>query len=634
MKQKNIFKLMIVLAFAGQFTSCDYLDIVPDERAEESDTWKTPDAVKGYLYSCYGYMPNNRQYPGSYWLPEEMTAVTNEAFTTFKYGNYSPVNLSYTSNTWSNVWNGIRQCYMFQQALENVTSVDIPESTLRVYRAESNFLIAYFHFLSLRSYGPTMIIRGIIDQNAPISEFPERSSYDEVVQFINDKLDEAIPDLPDIWSGRDYGRVTRLTALALKSRMYLYAASPLFNGNSEMYADFKSTVDGRPLIAQEYSQEKWQKAADVSLYAIQELEKAGFHLYGDAEAGIPSDDKPGLPNAAQRRLRYTILDFNNNPEIIWADTREDEYYGIQRRTGPRQTKGSYKDERSCVICPTLQAVERFYTQHGLPMDQDVTYNYADRYDYVEAPVNNDGNNYDNGTSAGKVMRLTTEREPRFYAWVGYHNGFFEMGRYDDEDPGNGDPAKRVVQLKMLKNDVHGRGNRDIQYSISGFANKKWSLPVFEGALIDYPMVQFRLGEIYLNYAEALVELNKLDEAKKYIDLIRDRAGIPSVDEAWDEYSTNPGYQNTQEGMRQIVRQERINELYFEGHLFFDCRRWKVAEQFLGMPDRGLNSQAVVEEDFVPMDLPLQRSFHKGQYLMPIPQSEIQKAPQLVQNPYY
>lgn len=148
------------------------------------------------------------------------------------------------------------------------------------------------------------------------------------------------------------------------------------------------------------------------------------------------------------------------------------------------------------------------------------------------------------------------------------------------------------------------------------------------------MVQFRLGEIYLNYAEALVELNKLDEAKKYIDLIRDRAGIPSVDEAWDEYSTNPGYQNTQEGMRQIVRQERINELYFEGHLFFDCRRWKVAEQFLGMPDRGLNSQAVVEEDFVPMDLPLQRSFHKGQYLMPIPQSEIQKAPQLVQNPYY
>ena len=104
--------------------------------------------------------------------------------------------------------------------------------------------------------------------------------------------------------------------------------------------------------------------------------------------------------------------------------------------------------------------------------------------------------------------------------------------------------------------------------------------------------------------------------------------------AWNNYSTNPGYQDTQDGLRQIVRQERINELYFEGHLFFDYRRWKVAEQFVGMPDRGLNTLAETIEDFTPMDLPLQRSFHKGQYLMPIPQDEINKAPQIVQNPYY
>ena len=112
--KKNILKLMMVMALAGQFTSCDYLDIVPDERAQESDTWKTPSSVKGYLYSCYGYMPSPRVYPGSYWLPEEMTAVTKELFTTFKYGTYSPSNLSYTSNTWGTIWNGIRQCYKFK----------------------------------------------------------------------------------------------------------------------------------------------------------------------------------------------------------------------------------------------------------------------------------------------------------------------------------------------------------------------------------------------------------------------------------------------------------------------------------------------------------------------------------------
>lgn len=632
---RKICALMTIVILICKFTSCDYLDIVPDERNQESDTWRNPSAVKGYLYSCYGYMPDVRKYPGSYWLPEEMTSVTKEEFTTFKYGNYGPASLSFTSNTWSTVWNGIRQCYKFKEALTHVASQNISEDIIKLYNAEADFLIAYYHFLSLRCYGPTLIIRGIIDQNTPIAEFPERSSYDEVVDFINNKLDEAIPELPNTWSGNDYGRATRLLALALKSRMYLYAASPLFNGNAEMYNNFKSKIDGRHLISQEFSIEKWQKAADASFFAVQELHKAGFHLYGDAEAGEPSDEKPGLPNKAQRRLRYTILDFDNNPEIIWADTRKDNKYGIQSRSHPRINSGSHASGMGQVIVPTLQSIERFYTKNGLPIDKDKDYNYEERYNYIDAPINNDGNNYDGGSSAGKVMRLCTEREPRFYAWVNYHNGFFEIGRYEDKDPGNGNPEKRAIKTLFLKNDPHGRGNRtDAMYSISGFGNKKWVPPVYEYGNIHYPTVQFRLAEVYLNYAEALVELNRLDEAKFYLNEIRTRAGIPEIDEAWNEHSTMPGYQNTQDGMREIVRQERINELYFEGHLFFDYRRWKVAEKFVGMPDRGLNTNAEKIEDFTPMDLPLQRGFHKGQYLMPIPQSEINKAPQIVQNPYY
>ena len=88
---KKIAKFLIVLGMMGQLSSCDYLDIVPDERAQESDTWKTEGAVRGYLYSCYGYLPANRTFGNSYWLAEELTAVTKELFTTFKYGYYSPV---------------------------------------------------------------------------------------------------------------------------------------------------------------------------------------------------------------------------------------------------------------------------------------------------------------------------------------------------------------------------------------------------------------------------------------------------------------------------------------------------------------------------------------------------------------
>lgn len=629
----KIYQLLVGTFFLFQLTSCNYLDIVPDERSQESDTYNTATAVKGYLYSCYGFMPENRAYPGSYWIPEEVTAVSNEVFTNFKKGTYSPSNLDNTATTWNNIWNGIRQCYMFQSILPKVSPENVNEETKKAYLAESNFLIAYFHFLSLRTYGPTIIIRGALDQNLPTSELPERSSYDEVVQFINDKLDEAIPNLPNTQVASDFGRATRLAGLALKSRMYLYAASPLFNGNSEMYSDFKSPLDGRNLISQEYSVEKWRKCADVTLEAMQELEKAGFHLYSDAEAGEPDDQKPGLPNKAQRRLQYCVMDYNNNREVIWADPRQESRYSIQRRSVLRRIKGSDKDEVGNLIVPTLQSVESFYTKNGLPIEKDKSFDYNDRYTYILAPKNCDGNNY--GDPKGKVMRLHTDREPRFYAWVGYHNGYYEMSKYEDADPGKGNPAKRVVLVQMLRWDAHGQGNRNgVNYSVTGYANKKWAHPGWNGSLVNYPFCLIRLAELYLNYAEALVELNQLDEAKKYIDKIRERAGIPTVDEAWNKYSDAPGYQNTQEGLRDIVRQERMNEFYFEGHKFFDIRRWKIAEKYEGVPDKGLNTLATTIEEFTPIELPAERSFHKGQYLMPIDQNEVNKAPQVVQNPYY
>ena len=153
-------------------------------------------------------------------------------------------------------------------------------------------------------------------------------------------------------------------------------------------------------------------------------------------------------------------------------------------------------------------------------------------------------------------------------------------------------------------------------------------------VIEYPIPLFRLSELYLNYAEALVELDRLSEAKVYLDKVRERAGIPSVDKACQNKYTKNNYQITQEGMREIVRAERMNELYLEGHKFFDIRRWKIAEQHCGMPDRGLNTNATKVEDFTPMDLPVPRNFHKGQYLMPIPYQEINKCPHIVQNPYY
>lgn len=629
MRKLLIFAISLLLA-----TSCDYLDIVPDERATDENTYENTKEVKNFLYSCYAYLPTNRQISNNvFWAfcGGEITHYRKELFTSFNEGEYGPSRIIMTNDCWSPIWQGVRQCYLFLSILDKAKGM-VPQD-VEQYRAEANFLIAYYHFISLRTYGPTLIIDRLFSEDTPYQDFPERSSYDEVVAFIDRKLDEAIPGLAEEHISTDYGRATKYAALALRSRMYLYAASPLFNGNKEMYNDFRSPIDGRPLISLEYDINKWKKCADVTLDAITKMESRGFKLYSDEEAGEPSATKPGLPNKAQRRLRYCVMDYENNKEVIWTDTRQETYYDTQNRSMIRQNKEYLVDAAGC-IAPTLKMVEKFYTKNGLPMNMDKTFDYSGRYSIVPLPANYDGNNYSK-VSTGNSLKQFLDREPRFYAWIGFHNGWVEINRYNGEATGNGDNAKKAVVLHMLNNQEHGRQNRDINYSTSGFNNKKLCHPAFQNGHVNYPFCLFRLAELYLTYAEAMVEMGDLTTAKKYVDKVRTRAGIPSVDEAWNKYSTSPGYQNTQEGMREIVRRERLLEFYLEGLMFFDIRRWKEAEEWLGVPDTGLNTLGNTEEEFAqPMELPFKRTFHKGQYLMPIDNTEINKVPQIIQNPYY
>lgn len=634
MKNKYWVHLHLILMIFFLFTGCDYLDIVPDERVTQENLYETPNDVRNFLYSCYGYLPDNRAISNSaYWQMTggETSFYRKENFSLFNEGAYGPANVFMTSATWGPVWQGIRQCYLFLSFIDHAKNM--VESDVTEYKAEAHFLIAYYHFLSLRSYGPTLIIDHLIDQNDPVSEFPARSSYDEVVDFINAKLDEAIPGLVNHHDGNDFGRATKFAALALKSRMYLYAASPLFNGNSEMYSNFVDH-DGKHLISQQFSLQKWEKSAQITKDAIDQMEAYGYRLYHDSDAGTPDSQRPGLPNKAQRRVRYAMIDHSRtNPEVIWTDTRLESIYDIQNRSAPRQTiQSPYGGNGG--IAPTLPTVEMFYTDNGLPIDVDKTFDYEGRLDIVTLPVNYDGNNYST-ESTGTSAKLHTHREPRFYSWIGFHNGFVEISRYDGQVTGGGDNAKKAIVLHMRHDDYHGRNGRNLYYSMTGYNNKKFVHPAYERGPVNYPWPLFRLAELYLNYAEALVELNRLDEAKVYLDKVRERAGIPSVDVAWNNFSTKPGYQNTQDGLREIVRQERSIELYLEGHKFFDIRRWKIAEQYLGIPDLGLNVDGKTDEEFFRVaEVPLTRAFHKGQYLMPIDYREIDKIPQMVQNPFY
>jgi len=636
-------KLAIILLLAGViFSACDYLDIVPDERITSEHTYQNPNTAKGYLYSCYSKMPDPRvnETIDRYSAAEIMNAVEGGSWTTFPRGYYSASSPQLTGQYYDNIWEGIHQCYQFLDVVD--LTPDIEPTDLQYFKAEATLLIAYYHFLSFRAYGPSLIMRHNYDALTPIDELPERSSVDEVVQFVDEKITEAEEiGLAEVHTGNDYGRFTKYVAKALRAKLHLYAASPLYNGNSEYFSDFKSPIDGRFLVSQNFEIEKWKTAERVTRAAIGDLETAGFRLYTAMDAGAPTQDKPGPVNSDQRAVRYTFMDntTGENPEMIMVDTRKEGTYCIQNQSTPKQkASNGYKNSWG-VLAPTLQTVEMFYTKNGLPIDEDKDFDFDGRYQIVDMPNNYDGNNYFN-TSNGKTLKLHLNREPRFFAWITFHNGNFEIAKYNGKATSS-NATKKAIVVQFRKNDPNGwEEGQTGNFNGTGYLNKKWVHPAFQNGPVHYPCPVIRMTEMYLNLAEILIELDyaenttsRLDEAKSLIDKIRTRAGILTVDEAWKK-AKHPEKANTSEGLREIVRRERQIEFYLENQRFWDLRRWKDAG-ILGEKMWAMNIKGDTNETFfVPTELQNIRTFKQAQYLMPIPMVEINKVPHMVQNPGY
>ena len=148
---------------------------------------------------------------------------------------------------------------------------------------------------------------------------------------------------------------------------------------------------------------------------------------------------------------------------------------------------------------------------------------------------------------------------------------------------------------------------------------------------QYPWPIIRLADLYLAYAEACVETNDLETAKQYLNKVRERAGIPTVETAWSGVATLD-----QTKLRQIVRQERMNELYLENQNFWDMRRWLLAGQYFNVKAKGLNIAATTIEDYaIVKTIDFERKFEAPtQYLLPIPSDDINRNEKLVNNPGY
>jgi len=278
------------MAVGSAFTLCscnDFLDREEDSFIDKTATFDSYNRTKQYLTYAYSLLPEglNRFSGGAL-----LGAATDDACFAIESSNIQQFNngswnaLSNPDNVWNRYFAGIAKCCTL---LENSNHVNLDISRLdpakrveyennlkdiRMWRAEAHFLRAYFNFELLKRYGPIPIIKSTLDINKDYSDTP-RPTMKEVVEFIANDCDMAADSLElTPWRNMNdaFGRATKGAALALKSRLLLYAASPL-------YVDFGDIDEAnKPSDAT-----LWKAAADAAKAVIDLNQYALAPAYDD-----------------------------------------------------------------------------------------------------------------------------------------------------------------------------------------------------------------------------------------------------------------------------------------------------------------------------------------------------------------
>jgi hypothetical protein len=537
--------LVLSLLFAS---SCKkpYLDVVPDNVPTINNAFASKTEAEKYLFTCYSYLPTEVDPTYNVGL-----SASDEVFVLDPASHIRSTNVlrlvygdQNTSDPIANFMNGtrdasanykaIRDCNVF---LENVTDLSkIPDLDLdtRVrWTAEAQFLKAFYHFVLFRAYGPIPIIDKNLAIDASIDQIRvKRQPVDSVVNYIANLLDAAAANLPSSInnSASELGRITKPIALSLKARLLTTAASPLFNGNSD-YGSFKNP-DGTVLFNPTYSVAKWQRAADACKAAIDLCAAQGIALY-TLPAGATTN-KITDSTKTQLSIRNAMSEPWNS-ELIWGLTTNNNinYNAFLQSMAVGQfdfpNSVASKTANHPLLGPTLKMARMFYTQNGVPIDEDKTLDFSNQAALRKA-VHSERFNVKEGEV---TARLNFDREPRYYADLGFDRGIWYMAN---------SPSKSDENTFWLM----ARGAELSQSSpvpVTGFYMKKdlnWHFDWNSVTYVPYPFPEMRLADLYLLYAEALNEAQgPVADVYNYVNQVRARAGLPTVQTSWTNFSTNP-----------------------------------------------------------------------------------------------
>ncbi|TCC90116.1 RagB/SusD family nutrient uptake outer membrane protein [Pedobacter frigiditerrae] len=602
-------KKYIYIAFVASLTlvtSCKkgFLDQVPNDRLTLDETFTNRTTAEKFLNNVYSRIPDeyDQRNPNTGRNAGIWTSASDEAEYVWGFNQGNNVNIgSWDANTgfvndyWNNFYRGIRSASFFMANIDKVTQ-DITPQLIVQYKNEARALRAMYYFYLVRMYGPVVILGDdVIEADAPAESIHlPRSSFDECINYIASELEAAAANLPTTPSSdTQVGRITKGMALSYRLQAYLLAASPLYNGNTDL-ATLKNK-DGKQLISQAFDASKWKRASDAYKAYIAQFIPGTYDLYRKNTNGVLN---PYLS------CRDVFLD-NFNSEIIM--TRIESAIGSRQYELTPYHSGKNSETRgSGGLAATQNQVDAYFMANGRSIDDPssgyVTSGFTN-YQPVGAPA------------ATSTYNQWVNREPRFYVNITYHNSIWLNTNF----------GQIITELNNNGNSGKATGGND--YSVTGYIVRKF-MGLGNWNIGNRPVILYRVANVFLDYAEALNESTPGDaDIVKYLNLIRERAGIPQYGPGVGQIPI-PADQAT---MRIAIRKERRAELSFENVRYFDTRRWKIAETTDNGPIYGLSITKNLPDflTVVPFET---RVFTKRHYLFPIPSKDVNSDNLMVQNP--
>lgn len=530
MKRNRRYKKLIVsLIAAGFLWSCnDALELPSDGRIAMDDVFNDYNRIRGWVSSCYGYVPNPYMDRASF-TDEAQDSDDNMAGSTYAAwygGNVTATNyarISQDGSPWSNLYAGIRKCNIFLDRIPTATAY-ATQAEKESWTAQVHTLRALYYLQLIKRYGAVPIFDKPFEINADFSGV-RRAPFSEVVKFILQDCEKAL-SFP---AGRDgfsfdvyenqYGIMTRAVAHAIRSEAITYAVSPLWN-------------DGTFTM---------EEATRINAEALAECLANDYRLFDVEPAASAAHNAYGLyfftgSNDQRANDKETILHIGSQMQVWkWA--------GLPSNVGMERTGPS----------PTQDLVDAYEMANGeAPI---LGYQDADR----TQPIINPNSGYDeNNPYEG--------RDPRFYASIYYNGAVRFLNQPNGQKVETFVGGREEISSSSRKNTRTGYYLRKFNNWQSGQNN--------EG---DGGIRLFRLAELYLNFAETAYQSAGPDvpvthgsfsmSARDAVNAVRARAKMPALPSGLSKEDFEKRYRN-----------ERRIELAFETHRYFDVRRWKILDQ--------------------------------------------------------